>query len=78
MSGRELPARAAGGFLSYFTRHATAANLLMVVMLVLGLVAATKFRSQFFLDVVIEQVVVSVVWGCAGSADGHNPRVPPL
>jgi len=72
----------ARGFLSYFTRHATAANLLMVVMLVLGLFAATKIRSQFFPDVVIEQIVVNVNWKGAGPEDVDNGIVqllePPL
>jgi multidrug efflux pump subunit AcrB len=52
--------------LSYFTRHGTAANFLMVVMLVLGLFATTKIRSQFFPDVVINTVTVTVDWMGAG------------
>jgi len=57
------------GFLSYFTRHKTAANLVLVVMVVLGLIAATKIRSQFFPDIVIETVSVSVAWPGAGPED---------
>ena len=54
------------GLLGYFTRHRTAAGFLMVVMLVLGLVATTKIRSQFFPDVVIDTVTVTVDWDGAG------------
>ena len=36
------PAGATGGLLSYFTRHRTAANLLLVVLIVLGLAAAPQ------------------------------------
>ncbi len=69
---RGFPARPANGMLDYFTRHGTAANLLLVVMLVLGVVAATKIRSQFFPDVVIETVTVSVIWPGAGPEDVDN------
>ncbi|RYH10575.1 efflux RND transporter permease subunit [Tropicimonas sp. IMCC6043] len=55
-----------GGVLGYFTRHRTAASFLMVVMLVLGLVATGKIRSQFFPDVVIDTVTVTVDWDGAG------------
>nr|WP_309502955.1 efflux RND transporter permease subunit [uncultured Roseovarius sp.] len=65
---RALPS-AAGGLLSYFTRHRTAANLLLVVMLVLGLAAAPRMRAQFLPDVVIDTVSVSVIWEGAGAED---------
>jgi len=55
-----------GGALAYFTRHPTAATFIMAVMLVLGLVASTQIRSQFFPDVVIDTVTVSVDWDGAG------------
>jgi len=57
------------GMLSYFTRHSTAANLLLVVLLALGLAALPKMRAQFFPDVVIDNVTVSVVWQGAGAED---------
>ncbi len=60
---------ASGGILTYFTRHRTAASLLMVVMLLIGLVAASKIRSQFFPDVVIDTVTVTVNWDGAGPED---------
>jgi phage shock protein PspC (stress-responsive transcriptional regulator) len=44
---RDLP-KTAGGILSYFTRHRTLANLLLVVMIVAGLVSMQRMRSQFF------------------------------
>ena len=65
---RDIP-RAAGGVLSYFTRHPTAANLLLVVMIVLGLAAAPRMKAQFLPDVVVENVTVSVVWEGAGAED---------
>ncbi|EDZ44110.1 RND transporter, HAE1/HME family, permease protein [Rhodobacteraceae bacterium HTCC2083] len=59
----------AGGVLSYFVRHKTLANLLLVVMLVAGLVAMPKMRAQFFPDVVVDTVSVSVAWDGAGAED---------
>ncbi|SOB92039.1 multidrug efflux pump subunit AcrB [Rhodobacter sp. JA431] len=63
------------GILAYFTRHATAATFLMVVMLALGLFATTKIRSQFFPDVVIDTVTVSVEWDGAGPEELDNAVV---
>ncbi|MHA3916587.1 efflux RND transporter permease subunit [Halovulum sp. GXIMD14793] len=63
-----MPDRA-GGLLFYFTRHRTAANLILVIMIALGLVAGTQIRSQFFPDVVINQIDVSVTWSGAGPED---------
>ena len=65
---RQLP-DSAGGLLSYFTRHRTAANLLLVVLIVLGLAAAPRMRAQFFPDVVVDGVDVVVTWDGAGAED---------
>ncbi|SDX15766.1 Multidrug efflux pump subunit AcrB [Ruegeria halocynthiae] len=65
---RDIP-NAAGGILSYFTRHRTAANLLLLVMLVLGAAAIPNMRAQFFPDVILERVDVTVEWDGAGPED---------
>ncbi|QIE46412.1 efflux RND transporter permease subunit [Pseudohalocynthiibacter aestuariivivens] len=65
---RPLPP-AAGGLLSYFTRHHTAANLLLVVLIVLGIAAAPRMRAQFLPDVIVDSVSVSVIWDGAGAED---------
>ena len=65
---RTLPA-GAGGLLSYFTRHRTAANLLLVVMVVTGLAAFPQMRAQFFPDVVSDSVELRFVWDGAGAED---------
>lgn len=59
----------AGGILAYLVRHRTAANLLLILMIVGGLAAATKLRTQFFPDIVIESVTVRVPWSGAGPQD---------
>ena len=65
---RDIP-QAAGGVLSYFTRHRTAANLLLLVLLVLGAAAMPNMRAQFFPDVIINNVRVNVIWEGAGPED---------
>jgi multidrug efflux pump subunit AcrB len=59
----------AGGILSYFTRHRTAANLMLVLMIVAGLFSLPNMRSQFFPDVIIDSITVSVTWSGAGAED---------
>ncbi|MBM1220341.1 efflux RND transporter permease subunit [Ponticoccus sp. SC2-23] len=57
------------GILSYFTRHRTLANLCLVLMLTAGVVAFPNMRAQFFPDVVVDSLSVSVSWDGAGAED---------
>lgn len=59
----------ASGLLSYFTRHGTAANLLLVILMMAGLAAIPQMRAQFFPDVIIDDVRVTVGWDGAGAED---------
>ncbi len=64
--------------LSYFVRHRTAANLLLVAMIVLGLAAVPNMRAQFFPDIVIDEVDVEVLLagrGRGGCRRRHRPGV---
>ncbi len=58
-----------GGLITYFTRHGTVANLLLALLMVFGLWAATQIRAQYFPDVVVSEVEVTVVWEGAGADD---------
>ncbi len=58
-----------GSFFGYFIAHSTIANLVLVVIVVLGFFSINKLRSQFFPDVVIEQINVSAYWPGAGAED---------
>ena len=69
VTGGEKLNASAGGILSYFTRHKTAANLLLVLMLTAGLFAFPNMRAQFFPDVVVDDLRVSVAWQGAGAED---------
>ena len=61
--------KTAGGILSYFTRHRTAANLLLLLLICAGLYAVPKMRAQFFPDIVIDDIDISVSWDGAGAED---------
>lgn len=68
-TGGAILTKGAGGILSYFTRHRTAANLLLVLMLSAGLLAFPNMRAQFFPDVVVDDLSVNVSWSGAGAED---------
>ena len=61
--------RATGGILSYFTRHRTAANLLLLILLLAGAYAIPQMRAQFFPDVIVDDIDIQVVWDGAGAED---------
>ena len=61
--------RATGGLLSYFTRHRTAANLLLLILLLSGVYAIPQMRAQFFPDVIVDDVDISIRWDGAGAED---------
>jgi multidrug efflux pump subunit AcrB/TRAP-type mannitol/chloroaromatic compound transport system permease small subunit len=52
-----------------FVRHRNAANLLMVVMLVLGAVSLSRLNTQFFPDFGIDMVSITVAWPGASAED---------
>ena len=62
-------ARATGGILSYFTRHRTAANLLLMLLLLAGAYTIPQMRAQFFPDVIVDDIDISVSWDGAGAED---------
>ena len=68
-SARERLAVQAVGLFRYFTRHRTAANLLLVIMLVAGIAAIPQMRTQFFPDVVVDNITIDIRWPGAGAED---------
>jgi multidrug efflux pump subunit AcrB len=57
------------GLFSYFTRHRTLANLLLVLMIAAGAFAVPNMRAQFFPDVIVDEIDISVRWDGAGAED---------
>jgi multidrug efflux pump subunit AcrB len=76
--GNDDPGQDGRGILAYFTRHRTLANLLLAVMVVAGLTAALRLRAQFFPDVVVSEVTVTVAWQGAGPEDVDHAIVAVL
>ncbi|MEM9970815.1 MAG: efflux RND transporter permease subunit, partial [Pseudomonadota bacterium] len=70
--------KSASGILSYFTRHGTAANLLLVIMLASGIVSYPQMRAQFFPDVVVDDITVMTHWDGAGAEDADRGIVQVL
>ncbi|MEO1265003.1 MAG: efflux RND transporter permease subunit [Pseudomonadota bacterium] len=58
-----------GGLISIFARHGTAANLLMLTLILIGLYSLTKLNRQFFPDLAIPIISVNVSWPGASAED---------
>ncbi len=69
MAAGERVREAGLSLFGYFARHPTAANLLMVLMVAFGALGLSQIRSQFFPDVVVNEVRVTVAWDGAGPED---------
>ena len=50
------------GFLRFFVEHKTAANIIMILMIVVGLLSIGRLNKQFFPDFDIEVVAVTIDW----------------
>jgi len=64
------PARSArNDLIGIFVRHRTAANLLMILMILIGVVSLSRMNTQFFPDFGIDFVTVQVEWRGASAED---------
>ena len=75
-----LPTRAAlrersGNLFSYFTRHPTAANLLLVILISAGLASIPQMRAQFFPDNPTDEIEIGITWEGAGAEDIDSTAV---
>jgi len=64
--------------LGVFARHRVAANLLMVMMFLSGVIALQKLNVQFFPNFELDQISVSTVWSGASSEDIETGITIPL
>ena len=64
--------------LGIFARHRVAANLLMVMMLLSGVVALQKLNVQFFPNFELDLIRVSTVWSGASAEDVESGITIPL
>jgi len=58
-----------GGIIAVFARHRTAANLLLVLMLLVGFLALSRMNTQFFPNFTVDWVSVSIEWPGASAED---------
>ena len=57
------------GILYFFVRHATAANLLMATLIIVGLFCLFRLNKQFFPTLHIPIITVNITWPGASAAD---------
>ena len=53
------------GFLKFFVEHRTSANIIMILMIIVGLLSIGRLNKQFFPNFEVEVVAVSVNWAGA-------------
>ena len=61
--------RHATGIVSFFVRHRNAANLLMIMLVLFGVVAAGRLNTQFFPTVEQPRITINVTWPGASAED---------
>ena len=61
-----------------FAQHRVAANLLMVMMLLSGVIALQKLNVQFFPNFELDRVTVSTIWSGASAEDVESGITIPL
>ncbi len=66
------------GFIGLFARHKVAANLLMLIMLLAGVVALLKLNVQFFPNFELDYATVRVVWPAANAEDVESSITEPV
>ncbi len=56
-------------FIAIFAQHKVAANLLMIIMIIAGLVSLSRLNTQFFPTFALDVVTISVEWRGASAED---------
>ncbi len=65
-------------FVRMFAKHKVAANLLMVLMVLAGLLGIDRLRTQFFPTFELEIIIVSVTWSGATAEDIQEGLTIPI
>ncbi|WP_455201956.1 efflux RND transporter permease subunit [Kaarinaea lacus] len=68
----------AKGLIALFAQHRVAANLLMVIMILLGSWSLSKLNTQFFPTFELDIITVRVVWSGASAEDVETGITTPL
>ena len=67
-----------GGFIHLFAQHPVAANLLMIMMIILGLFSLMNLNKQFFPNFALDYISVRVIWPGASAEDVEQSITVPL
>jgi multidrug efflux pump subunit AcrB len=65
----QAPKQKISGILYLFTRHPTAANLFMLIMLLAGMAGLSKLNTQFFPTFSVDYITIGVAWPGATAED---------
>ena len=49
-------------FLRFFVQHRTSANIIMIIMIVVGVLSIGRLNKQFFPDFDVDLIAVSIDW----------------
>jgi multidrug efflux pump subunit AcrB len=49
-------------FLRFFVQHRTSANIIMIIMIVVGVLSIGRLNKQFFPDFDVELISISIDW----------------
>ncbi|MBT5798764.1 efflux RND transporter permease subunit [Alphaproteobacteria bacterium] len=66
------------GLIKFFVTHRTAANILMILMLLIGVLSTTRINKQFFPDISIDAIGITVAWSGATAEDVDSNIVQSL
>jgi multidrug efflux pump subunit AcrB len=72
------PDSRSGGIIHLFAQHPVAANLLMMIMIILGAFSLTQLNKQFFPNFALDYISVRVVWPGASAEDVERSITVPL
>ncbi|MCC2111783.1 MAG: efflux RND transporter permease subunit, partial [Hyphomicrobiales bacterium] len=61
--------RHSGGAIGFFVRHPNAANLLMGLMILIGVIGLTRLNAQIFPTVEVKNITISIEWSGASAED---------
>ena len=65
-------------FVHMFAKHRVAANLLMIIMIIAGLIGVDRLRTQFFPSFELDIITVSVAWPGATAEDVQEGLTVPI
>ena len=66
------------GMLHFFAQHRVAANLLMIIMVLIGIWGLNRLNTQFFPNFALDFASVRVVWSGASAEDVEASLVKPI